>query len=116
MQSKDRSPLEREVVKEVKEVLKITGLQIQRINTAALAVGTGPGRRYIKTANKGTLDFEGYDNHGRFVGIECKRPGGGKLTPEQAARIEDINAKGGVAFVARSGAEALQQLQENHCI
>lgn len=104
------------VVNEVKEIIKITGLKVQRINTGCFVIGTGRNRRYIKTAEAGTCDFEGYDNHGRFLAIECKRPVGGKLSPAQAARIEDINKKGGVAFVVTSGNEALQKIQENKCL
>lgn len=98
------------VVAEVKEVLKATGLQIQRINTGCF------GARHVKTANKGTLDFEGYDNRGRFVGIECKRPVVGRVSTEQADRISDINLKGGVAFIATSGVEAMEKLKENGCL
>ena len=104
------------VIREVKAVIELTGLAIQRINTGAFAIGTGKARRFIRTANKGTLDFEGYDNHGRFVGIECKRPIGGRLSAEQKQRINDINKKGGVAFVVTSGEAALQQLKEAGCI
>lgn len=107
---------ESEVVREVKEVIRITGLKLQRINTGCFTVGEGRAKRFIKTAEAGTLDFEGYDNHGRHVGIECKRPVGGRLSDEQAARIDDINRKGGVAFVARSGNEALELLRKNKCI
>lgn len=116
--------LEKVVVQQVKKVLVLKGLmkadekapgapsQVQRINTGAFKVG----RRYIRTANPGTLDFEGYDNHGRMLGIECKRPDGGRLSPEQKARIADINAKGGVAGVVRSGLEALDLLEKNNCL
>lgn len=104
------------VVKEIKDLLSVLGLAIQRINTGCFKVGSGSHTRYIRTCQKGTLDFEGYDNHGRFVGIECKRPSGGRVSPEQQARIDDINAKGGLAFVARSGAEALSFLQANNCL
>ena len=107
---------ESEVVREVKEVIRITGLKLQRINTGCFAIGEGRAKRFVKTAEAGTLDFEGYDNHGRHVGIECKRPEGGRLTAEQSARINDINRKGGVAFVAQSGDEALQKLLEAGCI
>ena len=100
------------VVDEVKKVIKATGLKVQRINTGCFKVG----KRYIKTADAGTCDFEGYDMHGRFLAIECKRPVGGRLSPAQAERIADINKKGGVAFVAHSGDEALEQLKKNHCI
>lgn len=104
------------VIQQVKQVIKVTDLKIQRINTGCFTIGEGANRRYIKTADAGTCDFEGYDNHGRFLAIECKRPVGGRLSPAQAERIADINKKGGVAFVAHSGAEALEQLKKNHCI
>lgn len=104
------------VVQQVKTVINATGIKLQRINTGCFTIGEGRSRRYIKTAEAGTLDFEGYDNSGRFCAIECKRPSGGRLSPAQAERIADINRKGGVAFVAHSGEEALQKLKENHCI
>lgn len=115
---------EKEVVAEVKQVLIFTKLmkaketepgapsQVQRINTGNFSGGAGR----VKSANKGTLDFEGYDNKGRMLGIECKRPVGGRLSPEQEARINDINRKGGVAFVVTSGEELLKALQNNRCI
>ena len=101
--------IEAEVVREVKEVIRVTGIKLQRINT-----GNFKGK--YKTANAGTLDFEGYDRHGRFCAIECKRPDGGRLSPEQAERIADINRTGGVAFIAHSGNEAFDLLQRNGCI
>ena len=111
-----RNVSESEVIRQVKEVIRITGLKLQRINTGCFTVGEGRAKRFIKTAEAGTLDFEGYDNHGRHVGIECKRPVGGRLSDEQAARIDDINRKGGVAFVVTSGNEALELLRKNKCI
>ena len=104
------------VIDEVKAIIKATGIKLQRINTGCFVIGTGRNRRFIKTADAGTCDFEGYDNKGRFVAIECKRPSGGRLSPAQKERIEDINRKGGVAFVAHSGEEALQKLKEKRCI
>lgn len=104
---------ESEVVREVKEVLRATGLKLQRINTGCFAVGEGRNKRFIRTAEAGTLNFEGYDNSGRFCAIECKRPSGGRLSPAQRERIEDINRKGGVAH---GGEEALRKLEENGCI
>ena len=107
---------EKVVIKQVKEIIDITGIKLQRINTGCFAVGEGSNRRYIKTAEVGTCDFEGYDKQGRFVAIECKRPAGGRLSHLQKERIDDINRKGGVAFVAHSGNEALALLQANDCI
>ena len=104
------------VIGEVKATIKATGIKLQRINTGCFVIGTGRNRRFIKTADAGTCDFEGYDMRGRFCAIECKRPVGGKLSAAQKWRIDDINAKGGVAFVAHSGEEALKQLQERGCL
>ena len=104
------------VIQQVKQILKVTGLKIQRINTGCFTIGEGANRRFIKTADAGTCDFEGYDNKGRFVAIECKRPTGGRLSPAQKERIEDINRKGGVAIVAHSGDEAYLQLEARGCI
>ena len=107
---------EKVVIQQVKQVIKATGIKLQRINTGCFVIGTGINRRFIKTADAGTCDFEGYDDRGRFVAIECKRPSGGRLSPAQRERIEDINQKGGVAFVAHSGAEALEKLQQRGCL
>ena len=104
------------VIAEVKAIIKATGIKLQRINTGCFVIGTGIHRRFIKTADAGTCDFEGYDNKGRFVAIECKRPTGGRLSPAQKERIEDINRKGGVAIVAHSGDEAYLQLEARGCI
>lgn len=120
----DSTAKECEVVAEVKAVLISAGLMklneknpgppsmVQRINTGAFQTG----KRFIRSANPGTLDFEGYDFKGRMLGIECKRPKGGRLSPEQRARIDDINQKGGVAGVVRSGAEAAALLLKNGCM
>jgi RecB family endonuclease NucS len=102
---------ESKVIKEVKEIIRLCNVKIQRINTGCFKVG----ERWIRTAQKGTLDFEGYDNKGRFVGIECKRPGGGRISEEQKERINDINKKGGLATVVTSGNEALDFLIKNKC-
>ena len=103
---------EAEVMQQVKDVIKATGIKLQRINVGCFKVGNN----FIRTADNGTLDFEGWDKRGRFCAIECKRPVGGRISPAQAARIADINAAGGVAFIAHSGAEALESLKKNNCI
>lgn len=106
---------EDETVRQVKQILTFHGLypyNIQRLNTGCFTAGNGSGKRFIRSAMKGTLDFEGFDRKGRFVGIECKREKGGKLSPEQAERIQYINRCGGVAVVVTSGVDCLRQLKE----
>lgn len=42
---------------------------------------------------------------GRFIAVECKRPGGGRLSQIQSHELKKISRAGGVALVAR-GEEA----------
>ena len=95
---------------------KSTGLKTRAYQYRLLHNRRGAKPPLHQDGGRGDLRFEGYDNIGRFVAIECKRPSGGRLSPAQKERIADINRKGGVAFVAHSGEEALQKLKENHCI
>lgn len=46
---------------------------------------------------------------GRFIALEVKRPQKGCLTPLQAKTIENINARGGAAFVVH-GLEEVKQI------
>ena len=62
------------VIDEVKAIIKETGIKLQRINTGCFIIGTGRNRRFIKTAEAGTCDFEGYDNTGRLHSIAQNRP------------------------------------------
>ena len=45
------------VIDEVKQIIGVTGIKLQRINTGCFKVGD----RFVRTADAGTLDFEGYD-------------------------------------------------------
>lgn len=65
-----------------------------------------PGTRYLA----GVPDLIGCV-HGRFCAIEVKRPDTSYgVTERQQANIDRINKAGGVAFVARSEQEAIEQL------
>ena len=47
---------------------------------------------------------------GRFIAVEVKRPGNGRLTPIQARTIEQINAAGGTALVASYPAQVAEAI------
>ena len=49
---------------------------------------------------KGVSDILGILPDGRFLAIECKSPSG-KTTTEQDRFLASVNARGGLAFVAR---------------
>ena len=59
----------------------------------------------------GSSDLIGLTPAGRFLAVEIKTPTG-KATPEQLRFIEAVRARGGVAGIARSPAEALALLAQ----
>jgi len=46
------------------------------------------------------------------VALELKREKGGSVSPEQQRWLQELNARGWVAIVARGAADALRQLRE----
>lgn len=50
---------------------------------------------------KGSGDIIGILPGGRFLAVECKT-GKGRLTQDQAAFLEDVNAMGAVGLMVRS--------------
>lgn len=54
--------------------------------------------------------------NGRFVGIEVKRPTGGRVSELQKYHIEQIQKSGGVAFVATSVEEVRTYLKQFNVI
>lgn len=59
----------------------------------------------------GSSDLIGLTPTGRFLAVEIKTPTG-KATPEQIRFIEAVRARGGIAGIARSPAEALALLAQ----
>jgi Holliday junction resolvase len=64
----------------------------------------------IRTNRAGTPDIIACLD-GKFIAIEVKRKGN-KPTPLQLAKIEQIRASGGLAFVAYSKDDVINQLKE----
>ena len=54
--------------------------------------------------------------NGRFVGIEVKRPKGGRTSAIQEYNIDGITQSGGIAFVATSVAEVITNLKRLNVI
>ena len=86
---------EAEIQRQLIAYLRLIGGHVVRVNSGAAKVG----KRLIRfTDTPGTPDIL-CCLQGRFVGIECKRPGG-KLRPSQGEQIDAIRRAGGLAFVA----------------
>lgn len=85
----DKIPLERTITDGIMRWLKAEGYWAVKIHGAA-----------YQTA--GLPDIIAIDRHGRFVGLEVKRPVIGKVTELQKRTLENINLGGGYAVVVRS--------------
>ena len=70
----------------------------ERINTGGMV---NPNGQYVRFGFKGCADILGQMTDGRFLAIECKRPGQ-VPTEEQQAFLGRVQRAGGVAFVAWS--------------
>jgi hypothetical protein len=75
-----------------------------------------PKRKVFRKRNsvhamKGVSDILGILPGGRFLAIECKSKTG-RMTVEQEVFLQDVRAKGGVAFMARSIEDVERHLAE----
>ena len=79
-----------------------------RQNTMGVYLGEG---KFRKAPTTGVADILGILPDGKFLAIECKRPGG-KPTPDQLEFIENINANNGIAFVADNLELVMEKLEK----
>lgn len=98
---KSRSP-ERDVLNAVRLYLEWHGARVERLNSGAVAAEYHGRKRYIRFSFPGCPDLVALTKSGHTMWIECKRPGGGKLSGPQAIFREDCLRRGIPHVVARS--------------
>jgi hypothetical protein len=89
--------------------LSEAGCLIWRNNTGVLKNAAGIPIKFGLCV--GSSDLIGIAPGGRFLAVEIKTPTG-KPTPEQTRFLEAVRARGGIAGIARSPADALALLTE----
>lgn len=89
--------------------LSEAGCLIFRNNTGVLKNAAGIPIKFGLCV--GSSDLIGIAPGGRFLAVEIKTPTG-KATPEQLRFIDAVRARGGIAGIARSPAEALALLAQ----
>jgi len=89
---------ESELQKDILQWLWYNKIYSWRNNSGAYKTDGG---RWIKYGRVGSADIIGVLEGGQFLAIECKSEKG-KLTEHQKLFLANIKANGGVAFVARS--------------
>ena len=98
---------ETDLVRACLQLLAVRGIVAWRNNSGVIRRGT-----HVYWAGlKGSSDLIGLLRDGRFLAVECKRPGN-RLTPEQRVFQRSITESGGVAWTVYS-AEQLEGLIKN---
>lgn len=100
---------EQDIQRLIMLALSEAGCLIFRNNVGVLKNAAGIPIRFGLAV--GSSDLIGIDPGGRFLAVEIKTPTG-KATPEQLRFIEAVRARGGIAGIARSPAEALALLAQ----
>jgi hypothetical protein len=101
---------EKVIQAEIQLELAKVGVRLWRNNVGLF--DTKDGRKIRTGLCVGSSDLVGFAiPSGRFVAVECKTEKG-RATPQQLAFIDAVNKGGGIAFIARSAAEALNIMKE----
>lgn len=94
--------LEKDIVNAILQYLQLKKIFAWRNNSGMIFGKDEKGRTYAhRMGPKGSPDIIGIMSDGRFLGIEVKVPGN-KPTDEQSEFLEEIQKRGGIAFVAYS--------------
>jgi len=95
-------------VAECVRYLQIKGYEVIRNNTGAIVAEHKGKKRLIRFGLPGSADILACSPEGRFVAIECKA-GRNKTTRLQNIFLERIRKNNGIAIVARSIADLIEQ-------
>lgn len=103
-----RASREAPVLRAVLDYLAIRRIFAWRNNSGGTFLpGAGGRRQFVRFGAKGSSDVFAILPGGRFLAIECKRPGG-KLTLAQEEWLESVRRSGGLAWVI----DDVQRLRE----
>ena len=90
---------EHHIVSACLELLRFRGVFAYRQNQGAMKKRDHTGERTIRfTSINGVSDIIGVLTDGRFLAVECKRPGN-VPTEEQKAFLDAVRRRGGVALI-----------------
>jgi hypothetical protein len=100
MNCKEPQQYESEILHSCLDYLRIQGIFCWRQNSGSFI--TPDKKRYFKTQDiNGVADIIGLLPSGRFLAVECKRPGG-KQSAEQKAFQTAIERNNGMYVIAKS--------------
>lgn len=105
-------PTEAQILKAIMELLRKHPkvAKVWRQNSGTFAMQYGAKTHYVRANSaKGMSDIMGILKTGRTLAVEVKSRTG-KVAPHQQQFLDDINAGGGLAFVARSVDDVITKL------
>lgn len=108
----NKSIHEKDIQNSIIELLKYHGYFCWRNNTGASKYRNSSGyERWVRFGQPGFSDiFAIQPRSGKFIGIEVKRDAKHKPTPAQTEFLNQVNAKGGIGFVAWSIEQVAERL------
>ena len=90
---------EQDIVNACLDLLRLRGVFAYRQNQGAFHPRDRHGERFIRfTSINGVSDIIGVLPNGRFLAVECKRPGNNP-TNDQQAFLDAVRRRGGLALV-----------------
>lgn len=104
---------EQDLVKPCLEYLHLQGCLAWRQNTGAESATYKGKRRWIRFGVPGMSDIIGACPDGRFLAVELKQPGK-EPTEKQETFLRSVHAIGGVAIVATSLDELMEEWQKKY--
>jgi len=110
---KPTKPQERDILKAIMQLLQKHPKvgKVWRQNSGTFKMGYGESQRYVRANTaKGMADIMGILKDGRTLAIECKSPTG-TVKQHQKEFLDAITKAGGLAFVARSVDDVINQLE-----
>lgn len=107
-----KAPLERDILAACLQLLSMRGVFAWRNNSGAVTAAHKGKRRFVRFGGApGASDILGVLPDGRFLAVECKRPGN-RPTAEQQSFLDAVSRLGGAAVWVTSVAELQEFLTE----
>ena len=100
---------EQEIQKTIVDYLRIKGYVTFKHHSTGFTVRNGKVAAF-RYSEKGISDIIACSPTGRFTAIEVKRPKG-TPSPEQIEFISQVNARGGLGFIAYSFDEVFNKIE-----
>ena len=105
-----KAPLEKEILAQCRDYLRLTGWMVLRVNGGAVTGEYKGRRRFVRfTDTPGVSDLLALRDN-VFLAIETKRQGR-EPTAEQSAFLMDVRLHGGVGLVVHSLDELQRELE-----